>query len=479
MKTLLAALVVGLAVAAPGRAVPGEDPQPPDPAIVSRPAPEFLRQREDWSGLAALPADQRRGLDRIKYVPLDDEGVVWASFGGSSRLRVESWRDFAFLTGDDSDDVFALWRARLHGDLHIGEVFRVFVEGKTALASDRDLPGGRRTADVDTLALQQAFIDVRVPLGDDASFTLRPGRQMYQYGAQRLVSPLPWANTLRTWDGITGILQAGGWQADGFASWFAPVKKHEFNSTDDDAALWGLYASGAVPGLAGPTLDLYFLGTTRGQAAFNGTAGGSDRYTVGGRVSGALADCGIDYDLEGAYQFGRVGDGDVSAWMLGTKWTWTLPEEPPLDPRLFVGFDAGSGDHRAGGSVQTFDQLYPLGHAYLGFADLVARQNILSPFFGLQLQLLEKLGTQLAFHMFWREDEDDGVYAVSGALLRAPGGSSSREVAQELDLTFTYKWNRHLSLLAGYSHVFPGRFIERTGPDSDIDFGYAQVAVGF
>ncbi|MFQ5445246.1 MAG: alginate export family protein, partial [Nitrospinales bacterium] len=81
----------------------------------------------------------------------------------------------------------------------------MFVEGKSALSEGRDLPGGRRTIDVDTIALQQAFIDFRFHLPRQTTLTLRPGRQALGFGKERLVSILPWGNTLRAWDGISGI----------------------------------------------------------------------------------------------------------------------------------------------------------------------------------------------------------------------------------------------------------------------------------
>ncbi len=58
-------------------------------------------------------------------------------------------------------------------DLHATRYFRVFVEGKSSLATDRDLQGGDSNAFVDTIDLQNGFADVMVPLGDSASLTLR------------------------------------------------------------------------------------------------------------------------------------------------------------------------------------------------------------------------------------------------------------------------------------------------------------------
>ena len=82
----------------------------------------------------------------------------------------------------------------LHADLRLGKKVRFFAEGKTALATDRTLPGGRRPLDVDEGDLQQAFVDVKTTLSDKSDMTFRFGRQELLFGKQRLVSPLPWGS---------------------------------------------------------------------------------------------------------------------------------------------------------------------------------------------------------------------------------------------------------------------------------------------
>ena len=170
-------------------------------ATFERPRPQFLRFNEDWSALAGVPAEARTDFfDPIKHVRLSADASFWASFGGSGRVRVENWRNFQFGSPEVSDDTFALSRVLLHGDFRLGERARVFLQGKSANATDRNLPGGRRDVDVDSLDIEQAFVDVHFNLGPSASVILRPGRQALQFGKQRLVSPLPWLNNLRRWD---------------------------------------------------------------------------------------------------------------------------------------------------------------------------------------------------------------------------------------------------------------------------------------
>ena len=93
----------------------------------------------------------------------------------------------------------------------------------------------------------------------------------------------------------------------------------------------------------------------RTSATFNGTTGREDRNTIGGRIFGQVADTSFDYDLEGAYQFGEVGAGDIDAFMIAGELGYRLGELSG-SPRLHVGFDYASGDESPGGDVETFNQ---------------------------------------------------------------------------------------------------------------------------
>ncbi len=439
-----------------------------------RPKFNFLRFQEDWSIFKNIPASQRKDtFDSIKYIPLSADESLWVSFGGRIRFRVENWLNFAFT--DANDDTFLLTRIFLHGDLHLGKNLRVFVEGKSAHSTGRDLPGGKRTMDVDVLELQQAFIDIRIPLGADASFTVRPGRRELLKGKQRLVSPLPWGNTLRHWDGVSGILDIPNWNVEGFWTQFTPVKKYEFNVPDPSSLFFGVYGAGKI--LTGrEDLDLYWLGIDRDDQTFNGTSGEEERHTLGGRVSGKIAP--FDYDLEAAYQFGTIGAGDINAFMFASQigysradWSWK--------PRFYLGYDYASGDDTAGGDVETFNQLFPLGHAYLGFMDFVGRQNSIDFSHGIAVHPIPKMAVAVTGHKFWRATADDALYNAGGGVVRAGSLGSSRDVGYEVDLTTNYKFNRHLVGLVGYSHFFAGNFIEESGPSEDMDFVYVQGVFTF
>ena len=95
--------------------------------------------------------------------------------------------------------------------------------------------------------------------------------------------------------------------------------------------------------------------------------------------------------------------------MVGSQfgYAWT---ENQWKPRLWLGFDYGSGDSNpADDKLETFDQLFPLGHTYLGYIDIVGRQNIIDVSLGLDLKPTKKTGFKLAHHFFWRAESTDAL----------------------------------------------------------------------
>lgn len=443
-----------------------------------RPKFNNLPYLEDWSCIACCDSCRSNDWsDHIKYIGLSDDGNIWVSFGGQVRFRSESWNNFGFV--DSNDATFVLSRLLLHGSLHLGKCVRIFAEGKSSLCTNRDLPGGRRTLDVDTIALQNGFVELSLPTSNcNYSVTLRAGRQELSFGKQRLVSPLDWSNTRRTFDGIALIGTWCDWTATGFYTHYVPVQKYDFNSSSTEK-FYGLYATAKLSMI--DTLDLYYLGRDRSRAVYDSVTGSETRHTVGLHACSQIGDTSLDYDIEAAYQWGDVGSQSISAYMLATEVGYSL-----LcwcgEPRIHIGFDYASGDNNSSDNkINTFSQLYPLGHKYLGWIDVVGRQNITALNFGVTLKPCDKLKVFLNTHLFWRASDTDALYNAGSGIVRSGSLSSKSQIGWEEDLLVKYTPSRHWIFLAGYSHFFVGDFINTATPaaNSDIDFGYLGAQYTF
>jgi len=473
----IASLALVLSSVAQVRAQSGQPAgEPPRPAYQLGSAGRF---NEDWSVLRGADLEETGDVwDRLKFIPLSPDGSVWLSIGGQARERVEYFRQFLFGNSQpEQSDGYLLSRYRLSADLHITRYFRMFAEGRSAFALDRDLAGGRTTGFVDEFDLMNGFADIMIPLGDQASLTLRGGRQELIFGSQRLVGPGDFTQVPRSFDGGLAIAQIAGWAIMPFWTQSVVIDKYRFNESTSDLEFYGVFITGPLHPLP-VSLDLYWLDANNKIAAFNGTPGREHRHTLGGRVWGKAGATGLDFEVEGAAQFGTVGRGDIAASMATAVVGYTLPVTR-LSPRVYVEFDYASGDDRPGGDVGTFNQLYPNAHSYLGYIDYIGRQNIISGSGGVSIAPMQGLTLTLQQYFFWRASDRDALYNKSGAVLRPGTTTTARYVGAETDVLATYNFTRHIQLYGGYSHFFTGEFISKTGKDRDSDFYYAAIQYTF
>jgi len=448
--------------------------QKPSGIRLDRPDYALLRQDEDWSAFRARPAFGDP-WDPIKHMVLDEELGVTLSVGGSGRLRWDRQRNLTF--GGADDDSRALWRALLHGDLGLTRFARVFVEIEHAGTTDGDLPGGRRPQDVEGLDLQQGFGDLRFE-GHDDGVVLRVGRQAFALGAERLVSPFAWSNTLRRWDGFT--VRAGALRdirATGFWTQHVPGDPHTFNDADAGEQFFGAYleSRGGTDGHDG--LDAYYLARMRDRVTVAGTSGGEERHTLGARIAHAPED-GAVWDLEAAWQFGRVGPGAIAAWFAAGEFGY-VGGDAWSRPRVYAGFELASGDDSAGGDVETFDPLYPDSHRHLGLVDAVGQSNIAAVWLGHELEPFDAWALDGRVLSFWRMDDSDGLYGANGQLARAATPGAGRHVGIELDLSARFALDRHGDVRLGWGRLWSGDFLSDSGSARDRQRFFAEVEYTF
>ena len=434
------------------------------------------------------PTAARDQLTALQHVNLNDSGSVWIGFGGQLRERVEGWSNFNFgtlpatPTTVTASDAFALTRLLLSADLHAGPHLRVFAQGKSSLVTTRTLAGGRRPSDEDDLDVHQLYAELRSSkLGRDGGvLALKGGRFEMAYGRERLVSALDWANAKRNFEGGTASYDAPTGSVTAF--WTRPVvvRAYQQDRKDTTTALFGLYSS-ARPTRLAMGADLYWIGQQRdsGAGTWNGTVGRERRHTVGVRLWGPTKGVST-FDLEGefALQFGQMGSNAIRAQMFAGQAGYTF-RRLSRAPRLYANLDYASGDESVGGDVGTFSQLNPQPHPFLGFADIIGRQNSVDLSGGGAMRVWRTMSGAVDYHILRRATATDAFYALNGAVARPSGFGTSKNLASEVDVTLRWPVDRHMLLLTGWSHVLPGRFIMQggsaSGADKPIDFTYLTL----
>jgi hypothetical protein len=441
------------------------------------PGPRFLdlRWNEDFSYLDGEAGTYREDLfDPIKHIHLTDDWTL--SIGGEFRYRLESETNKGFGATEPAQDTFHLFRLLLHFDAKYKDWLRVFVQGIHAFDEERDL--ALRGTDENRIDLHQAFVDVRLP-GTASDWTVRLGRQELQYGGQRLVSGFTWGNVRRRFDAVKMFTEGEKWH---LAFWYAKEVITERKEGDDFDRLVDFYgAYTTYKGMERHGLDLYAFAIDDRGNRLNPNARRGDRniYTLGTRFWGKTNN--FDYEAELSGQWGHWARDTVQAWSWALDGGYTVPD-CPWKSRLGAGFDWASGDGDPfDKTVGTFTQLFPLGHQYFGFLDLVGRQNITAVNANVSAwPVPEKVKARIAYHVFWLTEGEDAVYnAGGGAGRRDVSGSSGKELGNEVDLTMQWIFNAHESVLVGWSHFFDRDFIQRTGIHKDADLLYVQYSMKF
>lgn len=384
-------------------------------------------------------------------------------FGGQLRLRGHYERGMGQQAGftrfQNTENQFGLLRLRLYTNLKLTDNVRIFAEGIYADvigSNNAYIPRGpidRNWGDINNL-----FVDLKMT----SNTNVRIGRQEIVLGAQRLVSPLDWANTRRRFDGVRVTNKRDKLTLDAFYLNFVPVVFDEFDQFfQDNSKLYGAY--GTYKGEQ-DTAELYYLGNDNDNAQFS-------LHTIGTRFIGGRGN--YLYEVEGGVQLGDqdalglAHEGGFGTVGVGRKFPNGI-----WKPTVWFYYDYASGNN-LGGDFNGFNQYFPLAHKYLGFIDAVARNNVESP--NILLTLAPGKKTKLLFwyyHLMSNQDTAP-VPAIGGT----PAQSTvSKDLGNEIDILLSHQIGPRSNIVLGYSRFFRGNKILT---DTDADFGYAQWTLNF
>jgi len=421
--------------------------------------PQPFRFEDDCRGLASQSVDLH-GLDRLKYLPLTEDGSIWLTVGGEYRARVESLDQPNFGVSP-VDKAFVAWGQRFlaEADLRTTAGWRVFVQ--LSASTDTGRKPAERPFDRSDPDLAQGFVEIPLPI-PGAPATLRIGRQELDLGGTRLVSPSEVANLRRAFDMVHVDTRIKDLDIVGF--WGRPVVNQR-SAFDDTAppseSFYGLVLH-AQPRLADHpvTVDMLLLGRERDKAVYVDAVGPEHRRLVGLRAAGDFGP--IDYSAAVSYEFGRIARSDISAYGVsltggyrfsGLRWT----------PRLGVDFGLSSGDRqRKDGTLNTFDPLYPnLGYFTDAPVDFPANWIGLEP--NLTIEPWSRLSIKMGADIHFRDTTTDAIYG-SNALPFVPGGAPGGNFADVLGFVHaTWRATPRLQIEAGYVHGWVGRPITAVG----------------
>ncbi|UJP05289.1 MAG: alginate export family protein [Nitrosomonas sp.] len=422
------------------------------------------------------PGHEADIFDPVKRIHLGSDWLL--SFGGNFWYRYTHETDSRLNSADINND-FHLLRTRVHADLWYRDKVRLFAEMLDARAFGSELPP--LVTDRNHADLLNLFTDIKLANVNNGPVYVRVGRQELLYGSQRLISTLDWVNTRRTFQGVKAFWRTPEWDVDAF--WVRPMitEKGNVDNWDTQQNFFGLWATNKPK--PGHLIDLYFLSleNDRNLTAAVLKQGGflqvdSHTHTIGGRLAGNFDN--FLYEIEGMYQFGRRQGRDVSAFAAATGIGYRLPL--PMNPQGWIRYDFASGDNGQSGNNNTFNQLFPFGHYYLGFLDRIGRQNIHDFNAQFTMHPMHWITFITQYHRFYLANDRDSLYNAAGfATYRDPTGQSGSHVGDELDFRLNLHVNRHQDVLLGYSKLWSGDYLQRQAPGVNPDLFYIQYNIRF
>jgi hypothetical protein len=415
--------------------------------------------------------------------------LTWNA-GGELRYRFMNERNRLRPPGP-GHSTYDLWRVTPYVQANYAGVVGGYVQAIDASMFGLDAPYTKTPIDVNRADLLQYYGELTIPELGDGRLSYRYGRQFLQYGGQRLLSSLAWANTFRNFEGHKLIYSGGDWTADAFSMLSvngaagSPLHPFSFDPPDQSRRISGVYST--WKGLEHNSLDLYYLWFDE-QESSPALMDGS-RHTLGSRLAGNLpvkdgkATVGSwNWDVEAAWQFGEDNFGsaafrDVQAGMAGALggYTW---ESLPWKPGVGGIFYWGSGDNDpTTGDIHTFFTMYPLGHAYWGQIDNFSGENLLD--YGAQFSLKphNKLNVVTQWHYFELPQPSDRIYNIVGTALP---GSGDAHVGSELDVVATWTASPSFNVQLGWLYFFYGDAVnDGTLARADAEQLYLQATVTF
>lgn len=256
------------------------------------------------------------------------------------------------------------------------------------------------------------------------------GRFEMAYGEHLVIGSVGWHQTGRTFDGMRTHLELDKGWVDVFVTQVAedPTVVKPFAAGDQ-------YFSGVYAGLgpmigADTELDTYVLNKTVPRTS-EATELGS-QFTVGSRFKKKMgssyvrAEAGLQVGIGEFDQLAFHGDAEVGTHLSKTK--------------LAAGGWYASGDDSSTATNEGWDELFPTGHKFLGFADIIGvRSNIMGGILRVS-HPMKTLTVGADTHFFLRPETQPGVDSFT---------------AVELDTWAMHKIGKGLGLRLGYSLFVP------------------------
>jgi hypothetical protein len=428
--------------------------------------PQNMRWADDWG---QKPKAQAPFLDRIKHISLTDRDDIYLSLGGGLRVYYTDWSHSTL--GQKANDANApvQSRARLYADLHATPYLRAYVElGDNREYGEKLVTGPNN----DRFDVQQAFVDLTLPLGEAGQITLRPGRYEMPLGNGKLVGIREGLNMRFSYQGLqASYILPGKLAVQAFSVRPVNIKTGSFDDgPNHNASFMGVYASApsALNAItAGLSADLYFYEMNKTSTTTREGTGIDHRQNWGARLWKKGKH--VDLDLETDIQRGHYRGEPIHAYAVMFEGGYTLAQQP-WSPRLGLRANMFSGDgNLTDGRAETFVAAAPR-LPLTSEAAFFNLSNLVDIYPSLTVKPRKDVSIMAGPDFLRRQTSADGVYiGPAGASLKPYAGSLT--IGTSYNLEASWQATRRLTFKLYETYLAASESLKADGGRNGNYFG--------
>ncbi len=375
------------------------------------------------------------------------------------------------------------------------------------------------------LGVRAAYMLIRNVAGVQG-LSIKAGRQYVIFGNHSLFGHFDWANTGYSHDGVMLAYQTKAW--DTYFGWFRNAETDLGQAAAVGSGAGNIVATGnrdanadadmfifynqikSVPGFVIEPFYVYYknnMPSGLNQAQGIGTAkhANQTRHMIGNRIE--MRKGNWDASNETAYQFGTMGDTGaggtaagcnasgnkclhINAWAM-RNWVGYTHYQSAWKPRFAINLDYASGDGRANCNVaaggpcltaNTFENFFPTNHIHMGYMDVQAWKNMLSPSANIQFRPSVRDHFEIWYTNLNLANARDNWYrGAQGVYVFSKANNTKNHIGDELDISWTRMFaDGKVAFQATYGHMWTGSYIhENLGTKQDQSWAYVQLWMNF
>jgi hypothetical protein len=326
----------------------------------------------------------------------------------------------------------------------------------------------------DTFDFRQALVEFHYK-----PFKFFAGRQLLNFGNERVIGISDWTQTSRSFDGFD--LRIGDKnRVDLFSASVVNIYPTSLDMHSGGLNYHGVYGS-INSWIPRTTLEPFVLVKAMPHVVSQQNISGTEtEVTSGVRVQG-FPGWDIDYDVTGTLQRGSYANDSIRSASLLVKAGY-MATYLPWKPHLLGEYDYASGNNgRDPNRIGTFDQQYPSNHNAFGLVDVFGFQNIKQYRLNLDLKPYRHLTLLFQAESLHVAARNDGLYNSAGALFLKPpsGGFTGDVIGAGFDASAKYVYHRYLVVQAGVGHFFPGQVMTHNGHGTPLTISWLQLTYRF